>query len=85
MSNKRHRELETVFPSAMQNADTNHYNSAYIVESCQSLFPMRILALPSSCYNLMQLATTSSCAFMFITKTLAIIGCLMHHKVIHQV
>ena len=39
-------------------------------ESCQSLFPMRILELASSSYKLMRLATTLASAFVFLSKDL---------------
>lgn len=40
-------------------------------ESCQSLFPMRILELASSSYKLMRLATTLASAFVFLSKDLS--------------
>ena len=44
MSNKRDRgDGNSVIPSAMQNGDTNYYNSAHTFESCQSLFPIESL------------------------------------------
>ena len=40
-------------------------------ESCQSVFPMRILELASSSYKLMRLATTLASAFVFLSKDLS--------------
>src|SRR5215213_11771507 len=73
MFKKEIGELETVIYLLQCRAKTViiTIRLMHTFESCQSLFPMRILELASSSYKLMRLATTLASAFVFLSKDLS--------------